>query len=743
MKYRINRLNLYIKEPTLNLAMQRFLLFVFTAFYSSLFAQVYNPAYKNLIQIVNDSNVTFTDYQVRFVLNTATLVSDGKLNLDGSDLRFSPNSCAPSIFYPYWIQDYFNSDSTIVWVKIPQIDPLTTHEIFMWYGDTSASPVSDFNSTFPVSFISNGVDTSLSGVVTYDWFQLDTGDVINLESEQALQIRSRVIIINGQINGNGMGYLAPSVLGVGGGPGGGGSSNNAGAGGGSNGGIGGTGGFDMGDSPGTGGPINGSVNQMDFNLGSSGGSTDNAMGGHGGGALWLDAEFISLNGEILLNGLDGVGSIGRCGGGGAGGTLLITAADLNLGAQANMHLTGGNGGDGASAANDGGGGGAGGRIKLFHQGLPIQIDSVSVIGGEGGLQGSMAFGLSGEFGTTFDSIVSFPYPHCILGNEFILTPVILNLDSVYCLIKDSILLEAEPPGGTFAGPGVMGGYFFPLTAGVGVHTITYIYDDPFGCGVSLVSATTEVLNIPSFPVATNNGPLCENETLQLNVTDSSYTYHWIGPNGFESPVQSPTLMNVSSADSGTYTVVITNPSGCTSSASTYLVVHNNPDATVSNNSPLCIAAELQLEASGGMMYSWTGPNGFSSAVPNPGILQLTPLDEGIYTVTITGNGGCTTVAITDVIVDDCYDDVNEHPVSRISLFPNPATREVILEFDEELNLNGLQLIISDVQGKEILPRLIYYSPLRMILDVSGLANGLYYLRLSTTTLVREFKFLKQ
>lgn len=723
--------------------MQRFLVFVCFLIFTPLYSQVYNPAYKNLISVVNDSNVTLYNYQVRIEVNTAALVADGKLNPDGSDLRFSPDACSPSIFYSFWIESFFNTDSTIIWIKIPQLDSLATHEVFVWYGDSLAISMSDFNSTFPSSYISNGNDTVLGGVQFFDWFQLDSGDVVSLPSQQPLELHSRVIRLSGHINGTGMGFMSPAGLGVGGGPGGGGPSSNAGAGGGSHAGVGGTGGFDFGDSPGTGGPANGNLNEMNFEMGSAGGSTDNAMGGNGGGAIWLDAEYININGAIFMNGNDGVGSIGRCGGGGAGGSIIVTGSSLGLGPVSQFQVKGGNGGDGVSAANDGGGGGSGGRIKLFHNGLPIHIDSTSFLGGEGGTQGSQSFGQNGEYGTSFDSIVTFSYPHCIIGSELALQATILNLDSVYCLIKDSVHLLAEPPGGVFAGPGVIGGYFFPLTAGVGIHTITYTYNDPFGCGALFTSQVTEVLNIPAFPVATNNGPLCENETLQLSVSDSNFTYHWIGPNGFESPIQSPQLMNVSSADSGMYTVTITNPSGCTSGASTVLIVHGTPDATVTNNGPLCISAELQLVASGGLNYSWTGPNGFTSFSSNPAILHSTPLDEGIYTVTITGTGGCTTVAITEVVIDDCYDHVDEHPVNTVTLFPNPAINEVIVEFQYGINSSLLQYQLVDMQGKYIQPKIIFNSPLRIIMDVSDLPLGLYHLKVYSNEIQGEYRFLKQ
>ncbi|MGB1104605.1 MAG: T9SS type A sorting domain-containing protein [Crocinitomicaceae bacterium] len=52
---------------------------------------------------------------------------------------------------------------------------------------------------------------------------------------------------------------------------------------------------------------------------------------------------------------------------------------------------------------------------------------------------------------------------------------IVSLADVYCLDADPVVLTATPPGGTFSGPGVIDGIFYPEVAGVGTHTIDYEY----------------------------------------------------------------------------------------------------------------------------------------------------------------------------------------------------------------------------------------------------------------------------
>ncbi len=73
--------------------------------------------------------------------------------------------------------------------------------------------------------------------------------------------------------------------------------------------------------------------------------------------------------------------------------------------------------------------------------------------------------------------------------------------------------------------------------------------------------------------------------------------------------------------------------------------------TASNNGPIWAGATLNLTAStvSGATYSWTGPNGFTSASQNPSIINATTNASGTYSVTATV-GGCTSSAGTTTVV---------------------------------------------------------------------------------------------
>ena len=80
-------------------------------------------------------------------------------------------------------------------------------------------------------------------------------------------------------------------------------------------------------------------------------------------------------------------------------------------------------------------------------------------------------------------------------------------------------------------------------------------------------------------------------------------------------------------------------------------VNANPIAEAKSfGNGICIGNTIQLSASGGTNYLWTGPN-FSSTDQNPTIINATKAMEGTYTVLVTRNG-CTSTATANVQILD-------------------------------------------------------------------------------------------
>lgn len=102
---------------------------------------------------------------------------------------------------------------------------------------------------------------------------------------------------------------------------------------------------------------------------------------------------------------------------------------------------------------------------------------------------------------------------------------------------------------------------------------------------------------------------------------------------------------------GTYSVTVSNAGGCTAVDEHFVSLNLPPSVTAESNSPTCTNDTIQLFASGGTEYSWSGPNNFHSNLQNPVIANALPSMSGIYNVVVTDDNSCTADASTEVLVD--------------------------------------------------------------------------------------------
>jgi hypothetical protein len=151
------------------------------------------------------------------------------------------------------------------------------------------------------------------------------------------------------------------------------------------------------------------------------------------------------------------------------------------------------------------------------------------------------------------------------------------------------------------------------------------------------------------PPVTNNGPLCEGDSLQLTVTNpvADATYNWTGPNGWTSTQQNPVIYNVTTIDAGTYTLVISVNSETGDPETTDVEIYTYPVAAISSDSSTVTCSQpVTLTASGGATYSWS--NG-SSVVGTSA--ELVVAAAGTYTVTVTNGGNCSDTASITINID--------------------------------------------------------------------------------------------
>ncbi|MGB4958094.1 MAG: gliding motility-associated C-terminal domain-containing protein, partial [Saprospiraceae bacterium] len=184
-------------------------------------------------------------------------------------------------------------------------------------------------------------------------------------------------------------------------------------------------------------------------------------------------------------------------------------------------------------------------------------------------------------------------------------------------------------------------YQFKITeAGVFSICDTLVLEGSSGCGVPCPSPLGS---------ATANTPICSGKSLQLQANGGA-SYVWSGPNQFTSDIQNPIIAQSMSSDAGNYIVTVTDINGCTESHTVSVVVQASPIAQIATNSPICEATSVNLNASGGNTYSWSGPNGFTNSQQNLLISNVSLSGGGTYTVTVTTTNGCTASTSTTITI---------------------------------------------------------------------------------------------
>ncbi|MEM8584201.1 MAG: gliding motility-associated C-terminal domain-containing protein [Bacteroidota bacterium] len=198
------------------------------------------------------------------------------------------------------------------------------------------------------------------------------------------------------------------------------------------------------------------------------------------------------------------------------------------------------------------------------------------------------------------------------------------------------------------GPGTSGNY-------------SVIATGPDGCRSVQESFLLDLSFEPATPAApsTISGQFdfCVGDNFTLTTTDfgDMATYLWQLPDG--SIISSETnllqLLATPPAFVGSYRVRVI-IDGCSSPFSDVRIITASEfpaEMNVSAASPVCEGREIQLQVTDlpNTMYSWTGPNEFTSSLPNPLIIDADPdLHNGTYQVVAT-QGGCVSDTLSTLV----------------------------------------------------------------------------------------------
>lgn len=237
------------------------------------------------------------------------------------------------------------------------------------------------------------------------------------------------------------------------------------------------------------------------------------------------------------------------------------------------------------------------------------------------------------------------------------TPTISVLGSTVCSTGTLTLFANSFPGSSFiwTGPnqfiatGQSPQIVNPSVSATGIYNLMVF--SPQTCSNS-AQVHASVTAQPS-PSIISDGPKCANATISFS-TAGGAAYQWTGPIGFTSNLQYPQIYNAQSSASGMYSVTVyLGP--CVASANHSLTVWARPIPTASATPLVCAGKSLTLVGGGGpnlQIYTWSGPNGFSSFASSLTRPNADHSFDGGYTLTVSDNNNCTASTIVNVQVED-------------------------------------------------------------------------------------------
>ncbi len=207
-----------------------------------------------------------------------------------------------------------------------------------------------------------------------------------------------------------------------------------------------------------------------------------------------------------------------------------------------------------------------------------------------------------------------------------------------------------------------------VLAGIGPGTYGVTVTDDNGCEASQsIQLLRDGINLAA---SVSDVSCADGENGSITVSPASgtapFTYTWTGPNGFTSDL--PALSDLAA---GTYLLTVEDATGCLLNES-YDVGQPAPITFSPEVTPeTCEGAangSIDLNISGGTpgyQYTWSGPDGFSSAASS-----VTGLVAGIYTVTAMDINGCEASAEAEVGVSEAleltFEAVNPNCAGEVS-----------------------------------------------------------------------------
>jgi hypothetical protein len=233
-----------------------------------------------------------------------------------------------------------------------------------------------------------------------------------------------------------------------------------------------------------------------------------------------------------------------------------------------------------------------------------------------------------------DKVVSYAYRHT--ASNPTVTPAFTTSQSGVLCAGNPFTLTANPPGGTFYGPGVTGNVFNSGINGGGNYTVYYNKN----CGTAAMNLSVTAAPVLAFTNSVSS--LCYGDSLTLTASPSGGFFSGTGVSG--------NMFYSSAAGLGSETVnySYTDANGCSNTKTNTINVISTTTLNITSTSTMsCPGNTVGLSVSGASTYTWnTGANTSN--------IVVSPTTTTVYTVLGQASSGTcplTTASFTQAASD--------------------------------------------------------------------------------------------
>lgn len=264
------------------------------------------------------------------------------------------------------------------------------------------------------------------------------------------------------------------------------------------------------------------------------------------------------------------------------------------------------------------------------------------------------------------------------------------------------------------------------------NTYSVTITDAKSC--SVVKSVTVGRQQQSFNIALNTtASSCGMANGEVSVvTDASYASYVWNDNSTDDKLEN--------VGAGTYSVTVTNVSGCTSTATAVVADAGNFSVAVSSKANPSIAGAsdgfIVVSANGGtppITYQWnTNATGET----------LSEVSAGVYTVTATDANGCKSILV-DSLIDPMETAIrNIQSETSVLVYPNPSKDMIHVVVNTSAALNG-KIVIENMLGQSVIFAEMSARLSKLAIDISILPSGIYYLTYQSAFARKTISFIKK